>query len=94
MQAPRADVRLDGISKRSGEVTAVDDVTLEVAVFQDYALFPHMTVRENVEYGLRVKRVARRPRRGQAAEALKRVRLGGLGERKPIPVKHVMAKLD
>jgi hypothetical protein len=38
--------------------------------------------------------VARRPRRGQAAEALKRVRLGGLGERKPIPVKHVMAKLD
>jgi putative spermidine/putrescine transport system ATP-binding protein len=53
-------------------------------VFQDYALFPHMTVAENVEYGLRVKGVARRQRRAQAAEALERVRLEGLGARKPI----------
>ena len=53
-------------------------------VFQDYALFPHMTVSENVEYGLRVKRVGRHLRRRQAAEALERVRLGGLGARKPI----------
>jgi len=135
-QAPPRDIRLDGISKRFGEVNAVDDVTLDVApgefftmlgpsgsgktttlrliagferpdagrielggadvtrvapyardvntVFQDYALFPHMTVQENVEYGLRVKRVARSRRRGQAAEALERVRLGGLGGRKPI----------
>ena len=53
-------------------------------VFQDYALFPHMTVAENVEYGLRVKGVARRARRAQAHEALRRVRLGELGGRKPI----------
>jgi putative spermidine/putrescine transport system ATP-binding protein len=53
-------------------------------VFQDYALFPHMTVQENVEYGLRVKGVARRARREQATEALARVRLEGLGARKPL----------
>ena len=44
-------------------------------VFQDYALFPHMTVQENVEYGLRVKKVPRRERRRRAAEALALVRL-------------------
>jgi putative spermidine/putrescine transport system ATP-binding protein len=53
-------------------------------VFQDYALFPHMTVAENVEYGLRVKGVGRRERRAQAEEALRRVRLDELGARKPI----------
>jgi putative spermidine/putrescine transport system ATP-binding protein len=53
-------------------------------VFQDYALFPHMTVAENVEYGLRVKGVGRRERRAQAESALDRVRLGGYGERKPV----------
>src|ERR1700728_664329 len=52
-------------------------------VFQDYALFPHMSVLENVEYGLRVKRVPRQPRRDQAQAALKMVRLHGLGARKP-----------
>jgi putative spermidine/putrescine transport system ATP-binding protein len=52
-------------------------------VFQDYALFPHMTVAENVEYGLRVKGMARRERRKQAASVLERVRLPGLGKRKP-----------
>ena len=53
-------------------------------VFQDYALFPHMTVQENVEYGLRVKGVRRGVRRGRAEEALARVRLAGLGGRKPL----------
>jgi putative spermidine/putrescine transport system ATP-binding protein len=53
-------------------------------VFQDYALFPHMTVAENVEYGLRVKGIGKRERRAQAAAALERVRLGGYGARKPI----------
>ena len=53
-------------------------------VFQDYALFPHMSVAENVEYGLRVKRVGKRERRAQADVALQRVRLGGYGGRKPI----------
>jgi len=52
-------------------------------VFQDYALFPHMSVAENIEYGLRVKRVAKAVRRERAARALEMVRLPGLGSRKP-----------
>jgi putative spermidine/putrescine transport system ATP-binding protein len=53
-------------------------------VFQDYALFPHMTVLENVEYGLRVRRVARADRRARAERALGLVRLTGLGERRQV----------
>jgi putative spermidine/putrescine transport system ATP-binding protein len=52
-------------------------------VFQDYALFPHMTVQENVEYGLRIKRVGKQERRARAQEALDMVRLPDLGARKP-----------
>jgi len=52
-------------------------------VFQDYALFPHMSVQENVEYGLRVRKVPRRERRQRAAEALEAVRLEGFGTRRP-----------
>lgn len=52
-------------------------------VFQDYALFPHMTVAANVEYGLRVKKVPKAERREQAQRALQQVRLGEYGERKP-----------
>jgi putative spermidine/putrescine transport system ATP-binding protein len=52
-------------------------------VFQDYALFPHMTVGENVEYGLRVRGIPRRERRERVDEVLERVRLPGLGNRKP-----------
>ena len=52
-------------------------------VFQDYALFPHMTVQENVEYGLKVKKVAKESRVSQAREALESVALGGYGDRKP-----------
>ncbi|MDP9342019.1 MAG: ABC transporter ATP-binding protein [Actinomycetota bacterium] len=52
-------------------------------VFQDYALFPHMTVAENVEYGLRVKRVPREERVKRAAEALRMVRLEAFDRRKP-----------
>ena len=52
-------------------------------VFQDYALFPHMGVRENVEYGLRVKGVAKPERRRRAAEMLDVVRLGAYGGRRP-----------
>jgi putative spermidine/putrescine transport system ATP-binding protein len=52
-------------------------------VFQDYALFPHMTVAENVAYGLRVKGVKREERRARAGEALEMVRLAGLGPRRP-----------
>jgi putative spermidine/putrescine transport system ATP-binding protein len=129
------DVRVSGLRKRYGDVTAVDGVDLEIGrgefftmlgpsgsgktttlrviagferpdegtielrgtdvselppyarnvntVFQDYALFPHMTVQENVEYGLRVKKVARGERRRRAEEALALVRLEGYGSRKP-----------
>jgi putative spermidine/putrescine transport system ATP-binding protein len=52
-------------------------------VFQDYALFPHMTVAQNVEYGLRVKRVPKAERSGRVEEALGIVQLAGLGGRKP-----------
>ena len=129
------DVRVAGLHKRYGDVTAVDGVDLEIGrgefftmlgpsgsgktttlrviagferpdegtvelggkdvsslppyardvntVFQDYALFPHMTVQENVEYGLRVKKVARGERRRRAGEALALVQLEGYGGRKP-----------
>jgi putative spermidine/putrescine transport system ATP-binding protein len=52
-------------------------------VFQDYALFPHMTVQQNVEYGLKVKRVPKAERRTRATETLRVVRLEGYGDRKP-----------
>jgi putative spermidine/putrescine transport system ATP-binding protein len=129
------DVRLSGLRKRYGDVTAVDGIDLEIGrgefftmlgpsgsgktttlrviagferpdegtvelrgrdvsrlppyardvntVFQDYALFPHMTVQENVEYGLRVKKVPRADRRRRAGEALALVRLEAFGARKP-----------
>ena len=135
MQQPEVDVRVTGLRKRYGDVTAVDGVDVEIrrgefftmlgpsgsgktttlrviagferpdegtvelggrdvsslppyardvnTVFQDYALFPHMTVQENVEYGLRVKKVPRGERRRRAEEALDLVRLRGYGGRKP-----------
>ena len=137
-QAPDAagvDVRLVDLTRRFGEVAAVDSVSLDVGrgefftllgpsgsgktttlrliagfaipdagtielrgtdvgalppyardvntVFQDYALFPHMTVQQNVEYGLMVKKVKKGERRERAARALEMVRLGGYGDRRP-----------
>jgi putative spermidine/putrescine transport system ATP-binding protein len=128
-------VRLDDVTKRFGDVTAVDGVSLDVApgeflallgpsgsgkttclrmiagferptqgrvwlagrdvtetppfdrqvntVFQDYALFPHMTVEENVGYGLMVRGVAKGERRRRVAEVLDMVRLPDHGPRKP-----------
>jgi len=52
-------------------------------VFQDYALFPHMSVLENVAYGLRVRRVPKTERRRRAGEALETVRLAGFEKRRP-----------
>ncbi len=52
-------------------------------VFQDYALFPHMTVGENVAYGLRIARVDKAERARRRDEALEMVRLPGYGDRKP-----------
>jgi putative spermidine/putrescine transport system ATP-binding protein len=129
------DIRVTGLTKRYGAVTAVDAIDLEIdhgefftllgpsgsgktttlrmvagferpdggtiqlagedvsrlppyerpvnTVFQDYALFPHMTVQENVEYGLMVKKVRKSDRRARASSALDMVRLAGYGDRKP-----------
>ncbi|WP_374336445.1 ABC transporter ATP-binding protein [Leeia sp.] len=55
-------------------------------VFQDYALFPHMSVRDNVAYGLMVKGVAKPERLQRAEEALQLVALGGYGDRSPAPL--------
>jgi len=52
-------------------------------VFQDYALFPHMTVTQNVEYGLLVKGVPKAQRRERTGAALEMVRLGEHATRKP-----------
>ena len=66
------------------DVTDVPPYDRDVnTVFQDYALFPHMTVGENVQYGLRVKKVPKAERRRRASEALAMVRLEGYEERKP-----------
>jgi len=129
------DIRVQGLTKRYGDVTAVDGIDLDIpagefftmlgpsgsgktttlrmiagfeipdegtielagedvsrlppydrpvnTVFQDYALFPHMTVQQNVEYGLMVKKVKKGERRDRARQALEMVRLAGYGDRKP-----------
>jgi ABC-type Fe3+/spermidine/putrescine transport system ATPase subunit len=52
-------------------------------VFQSYALFPHLTVLDNVGYGLKQRGLGRSERRARATEMLELVRLSGLGPRKP-----------
>jgi putative spermidine/putrescine transport system ATP-binding protein len=128
-------IRLTGLTKEFGAVTAVDHVDLEIAageffsmlgpsgsgkttvlrliagfeqptsgtielfghdvtkrapfdrdvntVFQDYALFPHMSVLENVAYGLRVRGIGKRERNERAMRALASVRLEQMAARKP-----------
>jgi spermidine/putrescine transport system ATP-binding protein len=130
-----ADVRLDGVTKRFDDVTAVDDLTLEVergsffallgpsgcgktttlrmiggfeeptegtiylgerdvtglppykrdvnTVFQSYALFPHLTIFENVAFGLRRRKIKGEQLRGQVNEILRQVGLEGFGKRRP-----------
>jgi spermidine/putrescine transport system ATP-binding protein len=53
-------------------------------VFQDYALFPHMTAAENVAFGLRMRKVGSSETDRRVKEALDLVKLGGLGERRPL----------
>ena len=133
-QQPSA-VRLEGVTKRFGEVVAVDGIDLEIGdgeffsmlgpsgsgktttlrmiagfeiptegsitlhgrdvtgvppfdrdvntVFQDYALFPHMTVGDNVAYGLVVRGVPKSERRTRVTEAMRMVRLDGYEARRP-----------
>jgi iron(III) transport system ATP-binding protein len=128
-------IRLEAVTKRYGDVTAVRDVSLEVAngefffllgpsgcgkttllriiagfarpdqgevffddepvtglaphrrglamVFQSYALWPHMTVAQNVGYGLEVRKVRGPDRRQRVAQALELVRMGQLARRYP-----------
>ncbi|WP_127473543.1 ABC transporter ATP-binding protein [Microbacterium sulfonylureivorans] len=135
MTEPQPAIRLTGLTKEFGSVTAVDHVDLEIAageffsmlgpsgsgkttvlrliagfdqptsgsielfgqdvtkkapfdrdvntVFQDYALFPHMSVLDNVAYGLRVRGVRRAERRNLAMDALGSVRLQQMADRKP-----------
>ncbi|RZU62411.1 ABC transporter ATP-binding protein [Zhihengliuella halotolerans] len=52
-------------------------------VFQDYALFPHMSVARNIEYGLTLRRVSRPERRRRVAEALEMIRLPHVADRLP-----------
>ncbi len=78
-QPDRGTVELGG-----RDVTAQPPYARNVnTVFQDYALFPHMSVAQNVEYGMRVKRVPRGERRERAERALQMVRLTDHGQRKP-----------
>src|SRR4051812_37729338 len=53
-------------------------------VFQDYALFPHMTVAANVAYSLRVRGVSKADQRQRAEEMLELVKLAAMGQRKPM----------
>jgi putative spermidine/putrescine transport system ATP-binding protein len=79
-QPDAGSVALDG-----ADVTARPPYERDVnTVFQDYALFPHMSVAENVAYGLRVRGIKRAQRASRAQEALAMVRLPDVGERRPI----------
>jgi putative spermidine/putrescine transport system ATP-binding protein len=78
-QATSGTVLLDG-----NDVTKKAPFDRDVnTVFQDYALFPHMTVQKNVEYGLMVKKVPKAARFQRATEALEAVRLREYGHRRP-----------
>ncbi|MFN8053442.1 MAG: ABC transporter ATP-binding protein [Acidimicrobiales bacterium] len=72
------------ISLHGRDVTALPPFDRDVnTVFQDYALFPHMSVEANVGYGLMVRKVPKDERAARVAEALRSVRLGDFGGRKP-----------
>ncbi|MGP3974535.1 ABC transporter ATP-binding protein [Streptomyces sp. 8N114] len=66
------------------DVTALQPGERDIAmVFQDYALFPHMTVEENIAYPLKIKKVSRAERAAKARETAEELGLGHLSERRP-----------
>ena len=66
------------------DVTRLPPYEREVnTVFQDYALFPHMTVGENIAYGLMIRQVTKQERASQVTEMLELVRMPGLEGRRP-----------
>src|SRR3972149_48360 len=66
------------------DVTDLPPYEREVnTVFQDYALFPHMSVGDNIAYGLMIKKVPRREREQRVAEMLELVQLPGMTQRRP-----------
>ena len=72
------------VSLRGRDVTSAPPFDRDVhTVFQDYALFPHLSVLGNVEYPLRIAGVRRSERRERALSALATVRLEGMAERAP-----------
>jgi putative spermidine/putrescine transport system ATP-binding protein len=72
-------VRLNGVDV-TGQAPFERNLT---TVFQDYALFPHMTVLDNVAYGLRVRGIAKAERRERAEDALRKVAMTGMEKRRP-----------
>jgi putative spermidine/putrescine transport system ATP-binding protein len=74
-----------GVIRLGGqEITHLPPFDRDVnTVFQDYALFPHMTIQQNVEYGLRTRKVPKDVRAKQAMEAIESVKLGHVAERLP-----------
>ncbi|CAO1649226.1 ABC transporter ATP-binding protein [Salinibacterium sp. NSLL150] len=72
------------ISIDDADVTDVDTQHRDIGfVFQNYALFPHLTVAENIEFGLKVRKVKSVARAARLAEMIELVALGGLGDRYP-----------
>ncbi len=78
-QPSSGSIRIHGV-EAAGVPPYLRDVN---TVFQDYALFPHMNVLDNVAYGLKVKGMAKAERHARAEEALAMVALAGYGARKP-----------
>lgn len=78
-QPTSGEIALNGV-----QVAGVPPYERDVnTVFQDYALFPHMTVADNIGYGLMVKKVPKPKRQKRVDEMLEMVRLSGFGGRKP-----------
>ena len=78
-------IRIDDTDLHNADAQTLRKVRLEKVsmVFQHFALFPHKTVRENVEYGLKIAGVSARERRDRALAALEKVGLSAWADRRP-----------